>query len=357
MNELTILDWSKPERKVSFVGYNSARTICYIYNEERARRAIDLWLPSGYGLKFAENPVPPTPPDEICRSVLSLPSFGPFISKSDVALYVLLKSQDKSAPAKDPIPLVSLHPRKQWDAPDLNKKLLKALADELQRRRRDRAAIELQISGLPDDKAESARVHCLPDPKEIASDEATTLEELQQDKFGLRAKVLQTEFIKHHRLDPGQITLNFAQFCRWIRVEGNPLPDQTLTRLTDRIRYTIHFTNNTGCWLEGVDERALTDPQEVEDFDRLEESAEITGEARLPLEIVLGKLGSERKGRHKPMGIRGFKKLCQREKLNYEQFRKRGMQPSLLDKLLKKRQRQKQSRVARLERINAQDSR
>lgn len=53
------------------------------------------------------------------------------------------------------------------------------------------------------------------------------------------------------------------------------------------------------------------------------------------------------------MGIRGFKKLCKRERINYEQVQKRGMQPSVLEKLFKNREHQKRSRIARLERINA----
>jgi len=202
---------------------------------------------------------------------VSLPSFGPFISKGDVALYHLLKSQDTSAPAKEPVPLESLHPRKgSWDAPDLDKKLLNALADELQRLRDAGVAVERQLARLKPNQAKTARIHHRPFPEEIACAEATTLEELKQGKLGLRAKVLQAEFIEHHRLDPEEIELDFLQFCRWIRLEAKRLDDETLARLAVRIRYKIHFADNTGCWLENIDERPLTSLQEHQDFDGLE---------------------------------------------------------------------------------------
>ncbi len=42
MNTLKILDWCKLKREVTFVGYNADRTICYIYDENHAKRSL-MW--------------------------------------------------------------------------------------------------------------------------------------------------------------------------------------------------------------------------------------------------------------------------------------------------------------------------
>jgi len=273
MNRLKILDWGKETREVDFVGYNNARTTCYIVNENHERRAIDLWLPAGYGLKFTDNQIPTQPPDEICRSVLCLPSFEPSLEVDEEFRLAFLeaKSLDKSIPAKDPVPLRPLHPRDpaNWDTPDLDKKLTEALSEELQQRRDKFAAIERQISKLPVEEAKTARIHCLPFPEEIARDEATTLDDVKQGKFGLRARLLQQEFIEHHQLDPKRMETDYIQFCGWIRLEAEGFAEHNLEKIAKRVRYMIHFTDNTGCWLEGIQERALTSPQEIEEFQML----------------------------------------------------------------------------------------
>jgi hypothetical protein len=66
MNKLTILDWEKPKREVDFIGYNRDRTACFIFDEQGARRAINFWLPSLFKIHFRENPIPTSPPKQIC---------------------------------------------------------------------------------------------------------------------------------------------------------------------------------------------------------------------------------------------------------------------------------------------------
>jgi hypothetical protein len=349
MSKLTILDWDKSKRKVDFVDYNRDRTACFIRDEQGARRAIDLWLPSGYGLRFPKNPIPNTPPDEICHAVLHLSSFC-FIPQKDAAVFALLKARNKSVPAKEPFPLATVHPRKKWDAPDLDKKLQKERIEELRRLQSKRAAIEKQIAKLPRDEARIARIHWLPDPKEIATYEDTTLDDLKQGKLGLRAKVLQREFIEHHHLDPEKIALDFTQFCRWIRLEGTDLPAPTLATLAERVRYKIHFADDTGCWLEGIHERPLTTAQEVEDFDRAEAAADVAGDERMSCDEVCRALLVKRKGETKPMGTRGLKKLCAKARVSFE-F---PMRRRIVKKLEEHRKRQSRSRTERLKKYHRQ---
>src|SRR5262249_55521489 len=43
--------------------------------------------------------------------------------------------------------------------------------------------------------------------------------------------------------------------------------------LESTVLYEVRFADGTRCWLEDIEERAVTDPREVEDFDELEGAA------------------------------------------------------------------------------------
>jgi hypothetical protein len=45
MSKLIINTWTGGKREVRFVGYNRSRTVCFIRDEQNARRAIALHLP------------------------------------------------------------------------------------------------------------------------------------------------------------------------------------------------------------------------------------------------------------------------------------------------------------------------
>lgn len=52
------------------------------------------------------------------------------------------------------------------------------------------------------------------------------------------------------------------------------------------------------------------------------------------------------------MGLTGLEKLCEREEINFEKVKKRGMRRSQIDTLLKTRESQKRVRVARLKKLH-----
>ncbi|HEV2331377.1 MAG TPA: hypothetical protein VGY56_21555, partial [Verrucomicrobiae bacterium] len=296
MTKLVIFDWGKQKRDVDFVGYGTTGNCCYIYNGNNDRCAIDLWLPSGFGFKFQKNPLSAALPVEISRAILQVPSFD-VVSQDLAQDFFWLKAQDKSAPAKDPFPLIAVHPRKQWNGSDLAKKLWKLLNGMLRRRLREYESAKQEIAKRPRDEQEAAlrelehRFSFIGNDFRTASIFQTTLNDVKAGLFGFLNSVLQDEFLEYHHLDLNRIEKENAEFCRRICLEGTDLSQSTLNILAKRVRYRVHFRDNTDCWLEGIYERPLTTPQEIDEFERLEASQKSTAPPRGKVEVLDGNTG------------------------------------------------------------------
>src|SRR5262245_8683524 len=87
MSKLSIFEWSGAKREVHFVGYNRDHTVCFIRDEQNARRAITLSLPEFFALRFRKNPIGKggSPPIEIARAVLHVPAC--FSGEGEMAKY------------------------------------------------------------------------------------------------------------------------------------------------------------------------------------------------------------------------------------------------------------------------------
>jgi hypothetical protein len=182
-----------------------------------------------------------------------------------------------------------------------------------------------------------------------------TPEDAKRGALGLRDKLVHKEFAEAHDLDLATIPDQARRFRRWIAkgaVSVNHLNDEKWKMLEMLVRYEIAFFDGTRCWLDEMKETELTDPQQIEEFDKLEATTDAAGDELLPLDRVLGELASERKGKKVAMGLKGFQKLCGREKIDFERVKKHGMRRSQINKLLKKREIQKRARLARLKKLH-----
>lgn len=83
MNDLKIFNWDWSKRTVRFVGYNREHTACFIRDEQNARRAITLRLPSCWDLHFYRHAIARdgSPPVEINRVALHRPAC--FVSRQE----------------------------------------------------------------------------------------------------------------------------------------------------------------------------------------------------------------------------------------------------------------------------------
>ena len=407
MGKLTIHQWSGEKRDVRFVGYNRAHTACFIRDEHNSRRAITLLLPKLFELRFHENPIGKdgSPLIEISRAALHLPAC--FATKEEAQAFDNPHSPEMQAARVFGDDLwKAVTPHKCWLEPKDHKELVHLHREELARLRRHHnvrqsetseqiAAINKEIAALPPSHPAHVLGFHQNRIKELQNMlrgefDTTTRGKNNAFKFisifdtsidmvrdgwgGLREQLLEREWAKHFGWNLKTIPTEAANFHAWLekraynaRYSTADLDTRTVETsaglrldfwqwevLEASIRYEVRFTDGTRCWLDDIEERGVTDPLEVEDFYRLEEAAETSDQDRLSLETILTRLGSERKGKHMPMGRRGFKELCQREKIDYDQVLIRGMKPSLLAQLLDRRQRQKQARVTRLKRFNAE---
>jgi hypothetical protein len=120
-----------------------------------------------------------------------------------------------------------------------------------------------------------------------------TLEDVREGMFGLREKLLTQEWAEHYGLNLGAIPSEATAFHIWLE-EIAYNASQRATDLRDGsvkigvclnlfpwqwevleagVSYEIRFADGTGCWLDDIEERAVTDPTEIEDFDRFEAEA------------------------------------------------------------------------------------
>ena len=365
MIKLKILDWGKLKQEVDFVGYNADHTVCYIYDENHAKHSLILTLPHEFGLQFRRNPIPQFPPIAINRAALELPTC--FASKEEYALFrQRLANWPPSLKAAPVYELLKLaNPRAAWIEPKQETKLVKMLVKEKLRLRKK---YEERKRAIPKHPADQREVKLRALQKEfttkvqgdsIGSSKIISVFKLKREDakcgaLGLRDKLLHQEFAEAHDFDLATIPDEARRFRRWITknsVSVNHLSQEKWKALQMRVRYEIVFFDGTRCWLDKMKEAELTDLQQIDEFDRLEAATDVANEI-LPLNAVLWELASERKGKKVPMGLKGLEKLCEREEINFEKVKKRGMHRSQIDKLLKTRERQKRVRVAHLKKLH-----
>jgi hypothetical protein len=252
MDKLTILDWAGRKREVDFVGYNRNHTACLIRNEKGERRAIALHLPERFHLRFRENTIAPTnsPAVKISPVAVHLPAC--FSSMQEKEAYANPKSPEAQRAVRtgiDAWKVISQH--KCWLEPKQDEKLL-AMARE-------------------------GMIHA-------------TLEELKKGQHGVREKLLGQEWAEHFGVDLELIPVASRVFRAWLEkhaykaapVESDASP-QTVEKgvclslapcqwevLEASVMYEIQFVTGRRCWLDNIEERAVTSPEEVKDFEKLE---------------------------------------------------------------------------------------
>jgi len=351
MIKLNIFDWGKVKREVDFVGYNADHTICFVYNEDHARRSLILTPPHEFRLKFGKNPIPNFQPIKIARAALRLPTC--FASKSEMEIFCQPLANWppnlKAAPLNELIELVN--PEKAWIEPKDEKKLAKILAEEIRRLRREYEERKREIAKHPVDHrdresrdletefATRVRGDSLGSSKMISVFDVT-LEDAKGGALGLRDKLLHEEFAQTHDLDLAAIPDEARRFRHWIAksvVSIKHLNEARWKMLEMRVRYEIAFSDGTRCWLDEIKETELTDPHQIEEFDKLEAAAEATGDERLRLDDVCRALTVERKGESKSMSTKGLEKLCAKAGVPF----KFPMRRSIVKKLQEYRRRRR----------------
>lgn len=303
MNTLTILDWDRIKRTVDFVGYNADRTICYIYDENHAKRSLILTLPHEFGLQFRRNPIPRFPPIAINRAALELPTC--FASKEEYDVFrQRLANWPPSLKAAPVYELLRLaNPRAAWIEPKQETKLVKMLVEEKLRLRKK---YEEKKRAIPKNPADQREVKLRALEKEfttivqgdsIGSSNIISVfklkrEDAKRGALGLRDKLLHLEFAEAHDLDLATTPDEARRFRRWLTknsVSVNHLSQEKWKALQMQARYEIVFFDGTRCWLDELKDVELTDPQQIEEFDRLEAATDVANEM-LPLNVVLWEL-------------------------------------------------------------------
>ncbi len=310
MTKLAILQWPGVKREVHFVGFNRDHTACLICDEQNARQAITLRLPKAFDIRFRGNPVGEhgSPPMEIRRTALHLPAC--FSSQKEKVAFDdpnSMEVQTAKIFSDNLWKAVTRH--KCWLEPKQDKKLSKLLRKELNRWRclhaiRERETAD-QIAALPSGETkrpEELRNMLRGEFTTVTSGENgafksisifdTTLDMLRHGWGGLREKLLEREWSEHFGLNLETIPTEAAAFHTWLEKRAyNAF--QTTTDLNTRrveigvdlklnpwqweilkaaILYEIRFADGTRCWLDNIEERAVTDPREVEDFDNLQKA-------------------------------------------------------------------------------------
>ena len=311
MSKLIIHDWSDQERQVEFVGYNRNHMACLIRNEKGRRGAITLHLPKLFDLRFRDNPIAPdnSPAFAIKRVALHVPAC--FSSQ--------LEANEHNNPQSNQVLCAKaayLHwrvvtPHKVWLESKDNDKLSKLLREEsaLGRQRHTVRAKETDdlIAALRSNKTRRAK-----ELRDKLRDEFTTfgkgengaskrisifdatLEMAREGWAGLREKILEPEWAERCGVNLDAIPAAAKAFHVWLEQHAynkraRIYDSSTQTAEIDVclnlhpwqwevlevcVRYEISFGDGSRCWLDNIEERAVTDPQEIDDFDRLEGTAE-----------------------------------------------------------------------------------
>ncbi|HTQ50932.1 MAG TPA: hypothetical protein VMJ12_09495 [Candidatus Acidoferrales bacterium] len=387
MNRLKIHEWNGRKREIEFVGYNREHTACFVRDDHGARQAIALRLPKSFGLRFRENPIGKdgSPPVEIKWAALHLPAC--FSSKEEKEAYGNPDSNEVLVAKTMQHNLwMVVTPHKCCLEPKHDKKLSALHRDELNRQRRLYKIREKetadQIAALPlgevnrtDELRNSLRNQFTTFTKGEKSEFKflsifdTTLDMVCHGWGGLHEKLLEKEWAEQLGLDLKRIPKDAAAFHAWLehaaynaRVRTTDL-ETKMTAIGDGLQlcpwqwevleasivYEIRFADGTRCWLDDIDEHGVNNPQEVEDFDRLEESAEIAGDEKISLDEVRRNLPVRWKGEFRPIGVKGLRKLCEKAGVMFD-F---PMRRSVVKRLDAHRHRQNRKRTERLKSYRA----
>ncbi len=308
MNKLTITKWTGDTRQIRFVGYNRDHTACLVLDEQNTRRVITLRLPKLFNIRFCKNPIGRhgSSPIEIKRAALHLPAC--FASKDEKEAFDDRQSGEVLTAKKFKHFLwkaVTNH--KCWLGPENDGKLAELLDEELERQRRLYAIREKetadQIAALPpgDTKGAQALHNELREEfSTVTSGEKGALKfiskiDMPLDRVhhgwaGLREKLLGREWANHFGLNLQTIPTEAAAFHKWLEEHAHNRRQGTMdqkTRIVEignglkldpwqwevleaYILYEIRFSDGTRCWLTDIEERAVTDTLEFDDFCKLE---------------------------------------------------------------------------------------
>ena len=310
MYNLKITGWTGGSREVRFVGYNRDHTACFVRDGHNARRAISLRLPKLFDLRFYQNPISKdgSPPIEINRAALHLPAC--FATKKEKEAFDDPHSTEVQCARTFTHDLwKAVTTQKCWLEPENDGELAKLLQEELDRQRRLYTSREKetadQIAALPPGetkRAEELRAMLRGEFTAVTGGENgafksisifdVTLDMVRNGWGGLREKLLEREWAEHFGLKVQTIPTEAAAFHAWLEKHAY----NTRQRTTDiqigtveigvclnlypwqwevleaTVLYEVRFADGTRCWLDDIEERAITGPQEGEDFDRLEAS-------------------------------------------------------------------------------------
>jgi hypothetical protein len=302
MNDLHILDWSGSKRDVPFVGWNKTHTSCFIYDEQHARRAVNLVLPNLFDVQFRENPFPNLPPTGILRAALHLPPCCASKAETD-ALQTTDSSEYLAALEFFPWKLATRHV--MYLQPEHDKALSRLLHKELAQRRRKYEAREREIAAMPPEQAEAER-RILKGEFSVADPDFSTAD-LNKRKFisvfdvklgmvkqgtgvlrELRDKLLVAAWAEKFGLDLDRVATDALAFRQWLTCErafnkrerifdsttgtlersvGLHLDETQWEILEAAVSYEIRFADSSRCWLDAIEERPLADAAEVAEFE------------------------------------------------------------------------------------------
>jgi hypothetical protein len=293
MSTLSVLKWFGVKREVHFVGYNRDHTACFVRDEQNDRRAITLYLPKHFDLRFRENPVGKhgSPPVEILPVALHVPAC--FTDETEKTKYID-RNSDEFKLAKtfghELWKFVTQHKcsLEQKDEPKLSK-LLNAELERLRRLQKIRAKETAdQIAALP--PGETKRVEEL---RNMLRGEFTTsargengtfnsisifdttLQMVRQGWGDLREKLLERKWAEDLGVNLETMQSEAAAFHTWL---GNIVYNarQTTTNLNTHaveigfglkldpwqweileaaVSYEIRFADGSRCWLDEIEER------------------------------------------------------------------------------------------------------
>jgi hypothetical protein len=117
-----------------------------------------------------------------------------------------------------------------------------------------------------------------------------TLDMVRNGWGGLREKLLEREWAEHFGLKLQTIPTEAAAFHAWLEKHAYNARQRTTDIqigtveigvclnlhpwqwevLEAAVLYEVRFADGTRCWLDDIEERAVTSPEEVEDFEKLE---------------------------------------------------------------------------------------
>ncbi len=406
MSSLTIEPWSGTKREVQFIGYNRAHTACFIRDGKGPRRAVTLHLPIHYNLRFRENPIGRngSAPIEIRKTALHPPAF--FATKGEAERLNNATPQEVKIAVQLEQAWKILTRHKHWllpkDKRPVRRHLDKYLQSVKERQWNETAEINAEITSKSKSLAELATSGSADAAGQLKSEIAelrtrkitrfttvksdprgndtliplseVTLEMVRAGWGGIRDTFLLRRWLKESVLDLDTMNSDAEAFDTHLRKNAyncretmtNYAPHQNFETfglsltpsqreaLQSAVSYEIRFDDGTRCWLNDITERAITDPQEVADFEILEaaisppEGGQSQSPQRFPLDFVLLKLGRTKDGVDKPMTRKGFKLFCSRRKLSFEDIKQNGLAPDKLNELVAAQERYQRKRTANL---------